>query len=120
MEPQPMAVTNPSFMNGVPELLVLRLLRTRTMYGYELVQAIRQETGEVVNLGEGVVYPVLHALEKAGAITAERRPVNGRSRIYYALSPAGVSRLSELSALWSRVTGAVQQVLVGGAHVDLV
>lgn len=114
-----MATTNPSFMNGVPELLVLRLLRTSEMYGYEIVQAIRDETGEVVSLGEGVVYPVLHALEKAGAIVAERRPVNGRSRIYYALSPKGVSRLSELSAHWSRLTGAVQQVLTGGANVGL-
>ena len=115
-----MATTNPSFMNGVPELLVLRLLRNGEMYGYEIVQAIRAETGEVVSLGEGVVYPVLHALEKGGAITAERRPVNGRSRIYYALSPQGASRLGELSAHWSRLTGAVQQVLVGDAHAGLV
>jgi PadR family transcriptional regulator PadR len=115
-----MAATNPSFMNGVPELLVLRLLRNGEMYGYQIVQAIRDETGDVVSLGEGVVYPVLHALEKAGAITARRRAVNGRSRIYYALSPTGASRLSELSALWSRVTGAVQQVLVGDAHARLV
>jgi len=115
-----LASTNSSFMNGVPELLVLRLLRNRDMYGYQIVQAIREETGEVVSLGEGVVYPVLHALEKSGAITAQRRAVNGRSRIYYALSPQGVSRLSELTALWSRLTGAVQQVLVGDAHAGLV
>jgi PadR family transcriptional regulator PadR len=103
-----MAATNPSFMNGVPELLVLRLLRNGEMYGYQIVQAIRDETGEVVNLGEGVVYPV------------QRRAVNGRSRIYYALSPAGASRLTELTDLWARVTGAVQQVLVGDAHASLV
>lgn len=115
-----MAATNPSFMNGVPELLVLRLLRGREMYGYEIVQAIREETGEVVSLGEGVVYPVLHALEKSGAITSERRPVGGRSRIYYSLSPKGASRLSELTELWTRITGAVGQVLAGGGHAGLV
>jgi PadR family transcriptional regulator PadR len=115
-----MGSTNPSFMNGVPELLVLRLLRNGEMYGYQLVQAIREETREVVSLGEGVVYPVLHALEGAGAITSRRRSVNGRSRIYYALSPQGASRLSQLTTLWSRLTGAVQQVLVGGGHAGLV
>jgi PadR family transcriptional regulator PadR len=115
-----MATTNPSFMNGVPELLVLRLLRGREMYGYEIVQAIREETSEVVNLGEGVVYPVLHALERTGAITSERRPVGRRSRIYYALSPKGVSRLTELTELWARLTGAVQQVLAGGSRAGLV
>jgi PadR family transcriptional regulator PadR len=108
-----MGSTNPSFMNGVPELLVLRLLRNGEMYGYQLVQAIREETGEVVSLGEGVVYPVLHALESSGAITSRRRAVGGRSRIYYALSPKGTSRLVELTDVWSRLTGAVQQVLTG-------
>ncbi len=115
-----MATTNPSFMNGVPELLVLRLLRGREMYGYEIVQEIREETGEVVSLGEGVVYPVLHALERSGAITSDRRPVGGRSRIYYSLSPTGAARLIELTGLWSRITGAVQQVLVGGGRAGLV
>ena len=115
-----MATSNPSFMNGVPELLVLRLLRGREMYGYQIVQAIREETGEVVSLGEGVVYPVLHGLESGGAITSRRKAVNGRSRIYYALSPKGASRLSELSMLWSRLTGAVQQVLTGDGHAGLV
>ena len=113
-------MANPSFMNGVPELLVLRLLRGREMYGYEIVQAIRDETGEVVNVGEGVVYPVLHALERSGAIASERRPVGGRSRIYYSLSPKGASRLAELTELWTRLTGAVQQVLAGGGHAGLV
>jgi PadR family transcriptional regulator PadR len=107
-------------MNGVPELLVLRLLRNGEMYGYQIVQAIREETGEVVSLGEGVVYPVLHALERGGAISSRRRAVNGRSRIYYSLSPKGASRLTELTALWSRVTGAVQQVLTGDGHAGLV
>ncbi|HEX5262290.1 MAG TPA: PadR family transcriptional regulator [Phenylobacterium sp.] len=115
-----MRTTNPSFMNGVPELLVLRLLRNGEMYGYQIVQAIREETGEVVSLGEGVVYPVLHALESGGAISSRRRAVNGRSRIYYSLSPKGASRLTELTALWSRVTGAVQQVLTGDGHAGLV
>ena len=36
--------TNPDFLNGVPELLILSLLSRRSMYGYELVQAIRQAT----------------------------------------------------------------------------
>ncbi|WP_293370244.1 PadR family transcriptional regulator [Phenylobacterium sp.] len=112
-----MASTNPAFMNGVPELLVLRLLRSREMYGYEIVQAIREETGEVVNLAEGVIYPLLHALERGGALTSRRTAVNGRSRIYYALSPRGVSRLDELTGLWSRLTQALHQVIKGEGYV---
>jgi PadR family transcriptional regulator PadR len=111
-----MAATNPAFMNGVPELLILRLLRSREMYGYEIVQAIREETGDVVSLGEGVVYPLLHALERSGALTSRRASVNGRSRIYYMLSPRGDSRLTELTGLWSRLTQALQQVMKGDGY----
>ncbi len=108
--------TSPAFMNCVPELLILRLLRTREMYGYEIVQAIREETDEVVNLGEGVVYPLLHALERSGALTSRRAAVNGRSRIYYALAPSGASRLAELTGVWSRLTQALQQVMKGDGY----
>ena len=67
--------TNPNFMNGVPELLILRLLQQEEMYGYEIVQAIRRRTGAVIAVGEGVVYPVLHALERDEAIQIGRAHV---------------------------------------------
>ncbi len=84
--------TNPNFMNGVPELLILRLLQQQEMYGYEIVQAIRSRTGAVVAAGEGVVYPVLHALESEGALKSRRKTVNGRSRIYYSVTARGSRR----------------------------
>jgi len=60
--------TNPNFMNGVPELLILRLLQQEEMYGYEIVQAIRSRTDAVIAVGEGVVYPVLgwNAMARSG------------------------------------------------------
>ena len=68
-----------NFMNGVPELLVLRCLRDREMYGYELVQEIKGRTDAVVTLGEGVVYPLLHALERNGALQSRRKSVRGEA-----------------------------------------
>ena len=112
-----MGQTNPSFMNGVPELLILSLLRRREMYGYELVQQIRAATGSVVVLGEGVVYPALHGLEKDGALRSRRKTVDGRSRVYYALTPQGQARLDDLSGSWSRLTQAIQDALGGIVHV---
>jgi len=115
-----MAGKNSSFMDGVPELMILRLLQDREMYGYELVQAIRRETGEVVNLSEGVVYPVLHGLEKDGALKSQRREVRGRSRVYYSLTAKGVRRLFDLTDSWTALTGAIQTVLQGGVHARAV
>src|SRR5580704_2954871 len=97
-------MTNPSFMNGVPELLILGLLETREMYGYELVQAIRAKTNDAISLGEGVVYPVLHALERGGALKSRRKLVNGRTRVYYTLTAKGGKHLAVLSRQGSQIT----------------
>lgn len=108
-----MKETNPNFMNGVPELLILQILKDRDMYGYELVEEIRKRSGEVISIGEGVVYPVLHALERNGALVSRRATVNGRSRVYYALTPQGSARLAGLSENWARLTNAIRQVMEG-------
>jgi len=112
--------SNPNFMNGVPELLILRLLNVQEMYGYEIVQDIRSRTGSVIAVGEGVVYPVLHALERDGAIRSRRKAINGRSRIYYAVTPAGTRRLADLSETWANLTAAIQTILTGGRHGEAV
>lgn len=112
--------TNPAFMTGVPEILILKLLGEREMYGYELVQAIELATGQRIKLGEGVVYPILHALNASGHLRSKRRPIQGRTRVYYALTPSGKRRLSELTHAWDRITGAVSDVLQGGAHAPAV
>jgi len=111
---------NPNFMAGVPELVVLRLLRDREMYGYEIVAAIREESGSVLSVGEGVIYPVLHGLEKDGALKSRRKTVAGRSRVYYAVTPKGLKRFATLASDWSRLAGAIQTLLTGGAHVPAV
>jgi PadR family transcriptional regulator PadR len=99
------------FTAGVPELMILRLLKDGEMYGYEIVQAIAARTLQVVTPGEGVVYPVLHALEKEGALKSRRKTVNGRSRVYYALTPRGAKKLAALAGHWTSVNNAVQAVL---------
>lgn len=115
-----MKSSNPVFMNGVPELLVLRLLRSREMYGYEIVQAIRDETRDAISLGEGVVYPLLHALEREGSLTTRRTVVNGRNRIYYTLAPQGASRLGELISTWSQLTEVLRHVISGDDYAERV
>jgi PadR family transcriptional regulator PadR len=103
-----------SFMSGLPELAILRLLTNQEMYGYEIVQAIATRTGAALSPGEGVIYPLLHGLEKSGALKSRRKSVGGRSRVYYTLTAKGARRLSALAMRWSDLNGAVQ-ALMGGA-----
>lgn len=111
-----MAKSNPPFMSGVPELLLLRLLDQQEMYGYDLVRTIKAVTNEAICLGEGVIYPVLHSLERNGALKSKRKAVGGRTRVYYSLTRKGRERLEKLRGDWHRIHGGVATAL--GVTVD--
>lgn len=108
-----MTAQSPSFMSGVPELLLLQLLARREMYGYELARHTRLVTREAISLGENVLYPVLHSLEARGLLRARRRTVESRTRVYYAITGSGRRRLRELTRQWQRISGAVATALTG-------
>ncbi len=101
------------FLQGVPELLVLRLLADREMYGYEIVRGIREHTNEQMNFGEGVIYPLLHTLQKRRLLAIRREKYNGRQRIYYRLTATGHKKLAEKISHWEKVSSAIQLVLDG-------
>ncbi|MGE0538457.1 MAG: PadR family transcriptional regulator [Pirellulales bacterium] len=103
--------TNPDFLNGVPELVVLRLLAARPMYGYELVKAIEQTSGQGLEFGEGSIYPVLHRLEAEGALASRRVTVGGRSRVVYRVTSPGKRKLAAAVDAWRAVVQSVERVL---------
>jgi PadR family transcriptional regulator, regulatory protein PadR len=98
-------------MSGVPELVVLRLLAERDMYGYEIARAIRLLSHDALSIGEGVLYPALHAMQARRLVRARSRRAGGRVRIYYSLSARGKTRLERLTHSWRRMSRAVESVL---------
>ena len=108
-----MSRTNPNFLNGVPELVILTLLSRRPMYGYELVKAIQRQSQEQLAFGEGCIYPILHYLEAQKLLRSQQRKVDGRSRHYYELTVRGRKRLEELTGQWEGVVQAVAWVMEG-------
>lgn len=106
--------TNPDYLNGVPELLILHLLAARPMYGYELVQAIRLATNGGLEFGEGCVYPILHRLEADGFLGSRRETVGNRTRVVYRVTVRGAKRLEASLADWRRTVSAIEIALHGG------
>ncbi|MFO1019336.1 MAG: helix-turn-helix transcriptional regulator [Planctomycetales bacterium] len=109
-----MKKTNPDFLNGVPELLILQLLNARPMHGYDLVQAIREQSREKLDFGEGCIYPILHRLEEQQFLTSRRELTAGRNRIVYRLTKAGQKRLAAALATWNQTVAAINSVIQGG------
>src|SRR5262245_36983962 len=110
--------TNPDFLNGVPELVVLELLSRRPMYGYELVQTIKEKGHGVLEFGEGCIYPLLHKLSERGDVTSRRVDIGGRSRVVYRITTRGNERRVETFAQWSAVVATIGGILQGGKHEE--
>jgi DNA-binding PadR family transcriptional regulator len=102
---------------GLSELLVLQLLAHREMYGYELAKTARVATREAFRLGEGALYPLLHSLEVRQLVRSRRQLVNGRARVYYALTSRGRKRLHELSEHWEKLSAGVDAARGGLVYV---
>ena len=98
------------FLNGLPDLIILRLLATREMYGYEIVAKISLVTMEVLNFGEGCIYPILHRMVAEGFLLQRQAMVDGRQRRYYRLSSSGHKQLVAHNRRWEEVCHAVKAI----------
>jgi PadR family transcriptional regulator, regulatory protein PadR len=106
---------NSHFMNGVPELLILRQLAGQEMYGYQLVRAVQSSTRDTIRLSEGCVYPLLHSLQRKGWLSSRRATADGRPRVYYRLTPKGRQRLEKMAGQWDGLANAIRLAL-GATH----
>ena len=97
------------FIDGVPELLLLRLLAQNEMYGYELVAKIHSISDGAFSFGEGCIYPILHRLVADRCLSIRKETVSGRPRRYYRLTAKGNKRLSQLEDSWSKVSAGISK-----------
>ena len=97
---------------GSTALLVLNLLAEEPMYGFQLVEALRARTGGVLDFAEGMLYPMLHKLERTGLLLAEWRPsAEGPPRKYYRPTDQGREELRRRQDDWVRCADAVDAAL---------
>jgi PadR family transcriptional regulator, regulatory protein PadR len=85
----------------INELLLLSVLRRGPLHGYQAAVEIEQRSGGYFRFNHGTLYPILHRLEQDGLIAgAWTNPQEGRARKEYALTEAGRTYVSELTAGW--------------------
>ena len=85
---------------GSSSLLVLSVLGTGDMYGYQIIKEIEQRSEFVFSFKEGTLYPVLKKLENSGYVTSYQAEANGRTRKYYRLTQSGRKELDRETAAW--------------------
>jgi PadR family transcriptional regulator PadR len=99
-------------LQGTLDLLILRTLALEPMHGWGIALRIQQLSRDVLQVGQGSLYPALHRLEYKGWIRADwGTSDNNRRARYYALTRAGKKQLDAELATWDRLSTAVGLVL---------
>lgn len=103
-----------SLLSGSTALLLLKLLESGDMYGYQMIEELSRRSDNTFAFKAGTLYPVLHSLEEKDWVSAYEGITAGRTRRYYHLTEKGRHALVEKETEWKRYADAVHQVLKGG------
>jgi transcriptional regulator len=100
------------FLPGTLDMLILRTLALGSLHGYGVAQFIRQKSQDVLQVGEGSLYPALQRLRVQGYITAEwGESENKRRARYYRLTRKGHKQLEREVVSFNRVMDAIARVM---------
>lgn len=95
--------------------LVLAILLDGESYGYAILKRVRELSNGDLEWTDGMLYPLLHRLERLGLVTTEwRAGPEGRGRKYYALTEVGRASLAERRRQWTTVANVLNEAWAGG------
>ena len=91
--------------------IVLAILADEDSYGYAILQRVREVSGGRMEWTDGMLYPVLHRLERLGHVEARWEvAASGRRRKYYQLTAQGRAQLAEERRQWQAVDATLRGI----------
>jgi PadR family transcriptional regulator, regulatory protein PadR len=91
--------------------IVLAILAEADSYGYAILQRVREVSGGRMAWTDGMLYPVLHRLERLGFVEARWEVAeSGRRRKYYSITPSGQAQLAEERRQWGVVDATLRAI----------
>lgn len=106
-----------SLIAGSTILMVLHLLDTKDMYGYQMVKELENRSENTFTLKEGTLYPILHTLEKNGLVVSYvSEGESGRKRKYYQITKNGKKQLGDKKEEWFIFSETLNKVIRGNSY----
>jgi len=107
-----MAHERSDVLQGTLDMLVLKTLQHESMHGWGITERLEQWSEQILQLGQGTLYPALYRLERQGYIKSSWKVTeNNRRARYYALTPSGRRHYDAQLANWQRISRAVNLIL---------
>lgn len=99
-------------LQGTLDMLILKTLQWGPQHGYGIGNAIRANSGDLLRVETGSLYPALHRLEKQGWVKSEWKLTETNQRAkFYRLTPAGKKQLASQHERWTRLTNAIGGIM---------
>lgn len=105
-----------SLISGSMTMLLLSMLNEKDMYGYEMIENLREKSNNVFELKAGTLYPLLHSLEERTLLTAYEKEAGGKVRKYYSITKEGRKLLKSKKEEWKEYSEAVILVMGGAIY----
>lgn len=100
-----------TLISGSTMMLLLKLLSEKDMYGYEMIETLRNRSQNIFELKAGTLYPLLHQMEEKGFLTSFEKEVSSKVRKYYSITKEGKKQLEKKRSEWTKYADAVTKVL---------
>jgi PadR family transcriptional regulator PadR len=102
-------------LQGTLDLLILRTLQAEPMHGWAISDRIQQISQDILQVGQGSLYPALHRLEMRGEVRSEMTAsANNRRARVYTITPAGRKRLNKETETWKAFALSMRRILREG------
>ena|SRR5690348_4128586 len=113
MSPKEPPTSRLELLQGTLDFIILQALRWGPCHGYGLVQLIRSQSGNVLQIETGSLYPALQRLLRQRAIAAEwGTSANDRRVRMYRLTPKGRARLAAERSRWEQLSQAIAGLML--------
>jgi transcriptional regulator len=104
-------------LQGTLDMLVLKAVQLEPMHGWGITERIEQWSEQVLQLGQGTLYPALYRLERQGLIDSIWKVTeNNRRARYYSITTAGRRHLRLEEQSWQRMARAINLVLAAAGQ----
>ena len=99
-------------LQGTLDLLVLQTLRWGPQHGYGISRAIQSQSGDILRVDTGSLYPALHRLERKKWIAADWKTSENKQRVrVYRLTAKGRTQLADERSRWNQFSRAIAGIL---------
>jgi PadR family transcriptional regulator, regulatory protein PadR len=99
-------------LQGTLDMLILQTLQWGPQHGYAISQAIHTQSGELLRVETGSLYPALHRLERQGWVKSEWKQTESKQRArYYRITPSGKKQLASDHSRWRQMVEAVAGIM---------